>query len=642
MLPPFFECSEAMPVFGVRYIRNVIEFMNNQYFGSYHPGDDFVRLACAVPEIHITDVDFNAGRICHFIDKAEAAGVRLLAFPRMCLTGCSCGDLLENERLLSKVESAVKALAEYLEQKSTVVIVSAPYRFQECVKECIFVLHNGKIAKTIRQEECGDSIFMLDGLHFGIVAGKQDRTADHLARRGAEMIVNIDARYAIAGVSPETSLCESERLKAAIIYVSAGFGESTTDGVYSGAAGIYENGICLADNTDIGIEEKFIVSEVDAGYLRSLRRKSGFYSSVQNEVPEVEVLTYDDFRTDEDRDCKWFRTVPQNPFTAYADSNRLFKDALDIQIAALCQRMRHTGMPKLILGISGGLDSTLALLVSVSACDRLGLKRSNVVGVTMPGYGTTVRTKDNARDLMEALGIEMKEISIVNACNGHFSDIEHNPSVHDATYENAQARERTQILMDLANQMNGLVVGTGDLSELALGWATYNGDHMSMYAVNASLPKTFIRPLTRWAAEHKFNETTASGRSIKDILLDIIDTPVSPELLPPDKSGKIAQVTEDIVGPYELHDFFIYHFVVNGFGAGKIFFLATLAFEGKYDRTTIEKWLRVFIRRFFSQQYKRSCMPDGPQVTKVSLSPREGWKMPSDATASMFLAELDE
>lgn len=615
---------------------------NHSYFGSYRPEYDFVRLACAVPEVHVADVDFNAGRIRHFIDEADLAGAKILAFPRMCLTGCSCGDLIENERLLDKVGSTVMELAEYLEAKSLTVIVSAPYRFQECVEECTFVLHNGKILKIIRQEEYGDSIFVLDGLRFGVVAGRQDRTAACLAQRGAEVLVNIDARYAVAGASPETSLCESERLQAAIMYVSAGCGESTTDGVYSGAVGIYENGVCLAGNTDIEIDEKFIVSEIDAGYLRSLRRKSGFYYTKQDETSsEVEILTYESERTDGAADCKWYRNIPQNPFTVCADENKLFKDALDIQVAALCKRMKHTGLPKLILGISGGLDSTLALLVSVLACDKLGLKRSNVVGVTMPGYGTTVRTKDNAKDLMEALGIDMKEISVVNACNGHFSDIGHDPSVHDATYENAQARERTQILMDLANQMNGLVVGTGDLSELALGWATYNGDHMSMYAVNASLPKTFIRPLTRWAAGHKFNGMTSSGRSIKDILLDIIDTPVSPELLPPDKSGKIAQVTEDIVGPYELHDFFIYHFVVNGFGAGKIFFLATLAFEGKYDKTTIEKWLRVFIRRFFSQQYKRSCMPDGPQVTKVSLSPREGWKMPSDAAASMFLAELD-
>lgn len=601
----------------------------------------YVRLAAAVPEIRVADIDFNLTRILRDIDRAVGAKVELLSFPYMSLTGCSCGDLLNNTLLLDRAETAVDSIAGALEGKALTVVLSAPYRFHESVEESIFVLADGEIKQILTADSTSDYIFMLNDLCFGITAGRQDAAADLLARGGAQLLVNLNAEYAVAGKCRCSARYESERLQCAVLQVSAGASESTTDGVYSGAAGIYENGICLAANNEIGIEEKFIVSEIDLEHIDALRRKNFFYDDnplMDDDEPEVVDIREDDYH---ESDGLWFRKVSRNPFVQEDREDKVFKDALDIQVAALCKRMQHIGLPKLLIGVSGGLDSTLALLVCTLACDRLGLPRTHVYGITMPGYGTSVRTKDNAGDLMEALGITRREISIVAACDRHFLDIGQDKSIHDAAFENAQARERTQILMDIANQIGGLVIGTGDLSELALGWATYNGDHMSMYAVNGSLPKTFIRPLVRWAAENKFAGTAASGRSVKDVLLDIIETPVSPELLPPDKDGKIAQVTEDLVGPYELHDFFIYHFVADGFSPAKIYYLACKAFEGQYEEEVIMKWLKTFIRRFFTQQYKRSCMPDGPQVTEVSLSPRGGWNMPSDASGAMFLKELD-
>lgn len=600
----------------------------------------YVRLAAAVPEIKVADVDFNSARILRDIGRALEAKVELLAFPHLSLTGCSCGDLLGNSLLQARVKKAVDSIAEALNGTSLTVVLSAPYYFHDAMEECVFILSEGEVKQLATIDSARDYIFRLNNLRFGITFGSQDSSADLLAHGGAQLLVNMNAEYAVAGKCRCGARYESERLQCAVLQVSAGVGESTTDGVYSGAAGIYENGVCLAADNEIGIDEKFIVAEIDLEHIDALRRKNFFYDDnpLVDDEPEAVDVREDDYR---ESDGLWFRKVSRNPFIPEGREDRVFKDAIDIQVAALCKRMKHIGLPKLLIGVSGGLDSTLALLVCALACDRLGLPRTHIYGITMPGYGTSVRTRDNAGDLMEALGITRREISIVAACDRHFIDIGQDQSQHDAAFENAQARERTQILMDIANQIGGLVIGTGDLSELALGWATYNGDHMSMYAVNGSLPKTFIRPLVRWAAENRFAGTAVSGRSVKDILIDIIDTPVSPELLPPDKDGKIAQVTENLVGPYELHDFFIYHFVVNGFSPAKIYFLAVKAFEGKYGEEVIMKWLKTFIRRFFAQQYKRSCMPDGPQVTEVSLSPRGGWNMPSDASGAMFLEELD-
>ena len=427
------------------------------------------------------------------------------------------------------------------------------------------------------------------------------------------------------------------------VYASAGFGESTQDNVYAGAASIWENGYRLAENERYQTASSMIVADIDVEKLDGLRRKSSAFANVS--PIGTDASTYyrsydrrslgDPCETDYEKAL--YRYVEPHPFVPSEDLGYRCKEILEIQIAGLIKRLSHINCQTAVIGISGGLDSTLALLVAVMAFDRLGWPRDRIVAVTMPGFGTTVRTKSNATDLMEALGTTLREISIVPACEQHFKDIAHDPSKHDATYENSQARERTQILMDIANQTNGLVVGTGDLSEMALGWATYNGDHMSMYGVNAGVPKTLVRSLVKWAAENRFEGSSDNeGRSIRDILLDIVDTPISPELLPANEKGEIQQVTEDLVGPYELHDFFIYNFMRFGYSPEKIYFLAKKAFEGSYDEETILKWLKTFVRRFFSQQFKRSCMPDGPKVGSVGLSPRGDWDMPSDAWSTLF------
>ena len=413
--------------------------------------------------------------------------------------------------------------------------------------------------------------------------------------------------------------------------------------MFAGAAAVWENGDCLAEGDRYRSESSLTIADVDYERLSTLRMKdAAFRNCTSGKKYESVIIGSNEKATDFGR--KLYRPIEPHPFAPAGDLDYRCREILDIQTAALARRLAHINCNTAVIGISGGLDSTLALLVAAMAFDRLGWSKDRIIGVTMPGYGTTSRTKNNATDLMEALGITSREISIVPACNQHFADLGHDPQVHDATYENTQARERTQILMDLANKTNGLVVGTGDLSELALGWATYNGDHMSMYGVNAGVPKTLVRSLVKWAAENRFE-------SVKDILLDIVDTPISPELLPANDKGEIQQVTEDLVGPYELHDFFIYNFMKNGYSPDKILFLATKVFchpeersdvrISHYDEETIKKWLKTFVRRFFNQQFKRSCLPDGPAVGSVSLSPRGGWNMPSDAWSTFFSTEIE-
>ena len=375
------------------------------------------------------------------------------------------------------------------------------------------------------------------------------------------------------------------------------------------------------------------IADVDSERLCTLRMKdTAFRSCTTDKAHDLAIIDFKEDATDFEK--KLYRHIEQHPFAPAKDLDYRCREILDIQTAGLARRLSHINCQTAVIGISGGLDSTLALLVAVMAFDRLGWSRDRIIGVTMPGYGTTVRTKSNATELMDALGITSREISIVAACDQHFLDLGHDKNVHDVTFENSQARERTQIIMDIANQTGGLVIGTGDLSELALGWATYNGDHMSMYGVNAGVPKTLVRSLVRWATENRFE-------AVKDILLDIVDTPISPELLPANDKGEIQQVTEDLVGPYELHDFFIYNFMRNGYSPDKILFLAKKAFEGTYDEQTIIKWLKTFVRRFFNQQFKRSCLPDGPAIGSVSLSPRGAWSMPSDAWSTFFSNEIN-
>lgn len=521
-----------------------------------------------------------------------------------------------------------------------------------------------------------DMLFEIGDVTFGVEICEDLWTpvppSSWLSLAGAHIIANLSAsnevlmkhEYRKSLVSQQ-----SARTVSGYIYCSAGYGESTQDLVYAGSSLIYENGALMAESERFCTEQGLTIADLDCGKLSVLRQKmntfraytpdgteASRYSSLYSRVPVGRPAATDFSKT-------FFRHIETHPFVpgGYGEEmERRCREIFSIQVTGLMSRLSHISCRSAVIGISGGLDSTLAILVTAMAFDRLGWERSRIIGVTMPGYGTTDRTHSNASDLMDALGVTSREISITAACNRHFLDIGHDKAVHDVTYENSQARERTQILMDIANQTGGIVIGTGDLSELALGWATYNGDHMSMYGVNSSIPKTLVRHLVRWVADNHFkaqapiagiSETNgghrADGinpRTVKDILLDIIDTPISPELLPADSKGNIAQKTEDLVGPYELHDFFLYNFFRFGYSPDKILFLAKKAFcgreEGGYDEATVEKWLSTFMRRFFNQQFKRSCLPDGPKVGSVTLSPRGDWRMPSDASSRLFLDDI--
>ena len=475
-----------------------------------------------------------------------------------------------------------------------------------------------------------------------------------LAPSGAQIIVNISASNEVMTKHAERRgliANQSGRMVAGYVYCSAGYGESTMDTVYGGSSMIVEDGTILSENERFQMEDSMIMADIDIEKLDVLRQKKNSFRGMAPDGTSACEYSglYARFDLGDaaptDFSEKLCRFVEPHPFLPEGDPAEVAsrcKEILSIQSTGLAARLEHTGCSKTVIGISGGLDSTLALLVSVMALDRLGLPRENVIGITMPGLGTTKRTKSNAVDLMEALGVTSREISVVPAVEQHFKDIGHDPTVMDSTYENAQARERTQILMDISNQENGLVVGTGDLSELALGWCTYNGDHMSMYGVNASVPKTLIKFLVQWAADNVFNQPAKAGcRSAKEILYDVTETPISPELKPADSKGEIKQKTEDLIGPYELHDFYIYNFMRFGYSPSKIFFLACTAFEGSYDKETILKWLKKFYWRFFSQQFKRSCMPDGPKISLVSFSPRGDFRMPSDAKVRLWIEELD-
>lgn len=498
--------------------------------------------------------------------------------------------------------------------------------------------------------------------------------SSHLALAGAEVIVNISAsnELLMKNLYRKSLVAnQSARTISGYVYCSCGFGESTQDLVFAGSSLICENGALLCENERFGFEDSWIVADLDIEKLAVLRQKENSFKSIAPDGTVSSDYSRLFARFDlgpavpSDFEKQLFRQVEPHPFVPDGDPgeiDRRAREIISIQVTGLATRMEHIGCKHAILGISGGLDSTLALLVTVLAFDKLGFPRDGIIGVTMPGFGTTDRTHSNAVDLMRALGVSAREISIVPAVLQHFADIGQDSGVHDVTYENSQARERTQILMDIANKEGGIVVGTGDLSELALGWCTYNGDHMSMYAVNVSIPKTLVKYLVGWAALHFFGADKpheSSGRSAKDILLDVVDTPISPELTPPDEKGNFVQKTEDLVGPYELHDFFLYHFFRFGCSPRKLYFLARKAFLGEsadsagvfigpegraneYDEATLLKWLKKFYWRFFSQQFKRSCLPDGPKVGSVSLSPRGDWRMPSDAKAQLFLSELEK
>lgn len=638
----------------------------------------FVKVAAAIPAVKVADCRFNAQQTEAQIVVADGRGAQVVIFPELNLTGYSCGDLFGQQILLEQAELALMQVMNDTRQLDIISIVGMPVMVNSTLLNCAVVFQKGKILgvvpktylpnykefyehrwfasaeahpDTLTVRLCGQTasvsanlLFDTPDMCFGIEICEDVWApippSSELALKGAEVIFNMSADT--ENISKHQYLRsllaqQSARCLAGYVFASSGFGESTTDVVFAGNAMIYENGTLLAEADRFSFDEQLVMSEIDIEHLRAERLgNTTFAASVQKygQSPALHVTT----EQVQGRGLALTRPVEAHPFIP-SGGQRLderCEEIFSIQVAGLAKRLVHTGCRTVVVGISGGLDSTLALLVCVKAFDKLGLPRKGVVGITMPGFGTTDRTYGNALSLMGSLQVTCREISIKDACIQHFQDIGQDMSLHDVTYENGQARERTQILMDYANKVGGLVIGTGDLSELALGWATYNGDHMSMYGVNVSIPKTLVRYLVNWVAQ------TGVDMLSRNTLLDIIDTPISPELIPADESGNIRQKTEDLVGPYELHDFFLYHFLRFGSRPAKIFYLAEIAFKGVYDSTTIKKWLTIFFRRFFSQQFKRSCLPDGPKVGSVSLSPRGDWRMPSDASAALWLKECEE
>lgn len=635
----------------------------------------FVKVAAAVPRVKVADCKFNAEKLENQILIAEGKGVEIITFPEMCITGYTCGDLFGQQLLLEEAEMALIQILNNTRQLDIISILGMPVVVNSTVLNAAVVIQKGKVlgvipktylpnykefyeqrwftsALEVKENSarlCGQIIPMGTNLLFETASTTfaveicEDLwstipPSSALALQGAEILFNLSADN--EGVGKHAYLCslisqQSSRCMAGYVFSSCGFGESTTDVVFAGNGLIYENGTLLAHSERFSMNEQLIISEIDVECLRAERRVNTTFAASKGNCRDKEA-TRISTEFINSKDLNLTRTFTPHPFVPQGTAlHERCEEVFSIQVAGLAQRLIHTGAKTAVIGISGGLDSTLALLVCVKTFDKLGLLRKDILGVTMPGFGTTDRTYNNAIELMNSLGVSIREISIKEACIQHFKDIGHDINVHDVTYENSQARERTQILMDVANQTCGLVIGTGDLSELALGWATYNGDHMSMYGVNGSIPKTLVKHLVQWVAEKGIEEDS------KETLLDIVATPISPELIPADENGDIAQRTEDLVGPYELHDFFLYYFLRFGFRPSKIYFLATKVFDGMYNDEIIKKWLQIFFRRFFNQQFKRSCLPDGPKVGSVSISPRGDWRMPSDASSATWLKEID-
>ena len=634
----------------------------------------FITVAAAIPQVKVADCIFNTQQIESMIAQAEGKGVEVIVFPELCITGYTCQDLFRQRALLEQTETAVMMLLDFTRKLDVITIVGLPVIVGDLLLNCAAVIQKGDLLALIPKtylpnysefyekrwfassQDLHPTEIRFAGTRITVTREPQlIRTCDgailgieicedvwapappsnRLALAGADLIFNLSASDELIGKHAYLKSVlaqQSARTITGYIYSSSGFGESTQDVVYGGNALIYENGKLIASAEGFSMKPQLIISQIDIERLRTERRTNSTYVNAQR----GNVASILDAHSITPRDFVMLREIDPHPFIPKSkDMKASCDEVLNIQVSGLAKRMLHTNSKNVVIGISGGLDSTLALLVCVKTFDKLGLSRKGIIGVTMPGFGTTDRTYHNAIALMESLGVTIKEINIAKSVMQHFEDIGHDPKVHDVTYENAQARERTQILMDLTNKIGGFVVGTGDLSELALGWATYNGDHMSMYGVNASVPKTLIQYLVRYVAE----EMEGDDKKGAEVLLDVLDTPISPELTPADEKGNIKQKTEDLVGPYELHDFFLYYFLRFGFSPRKIFLLAQHAFEGKYDDETIKKWLTTFIRRFFSQQFKRSCLPDGPKVGSVSLSPRGDWRMPSDAMSTLWMEE---
>ena len=633
--------------------------------------EGYIKAAAVTPDLKVADTKFNTERICEKIKECGAQGAKIVVFPELCITGYSCGDLFLQELLLKHAMKGLKKNAKSTEGTDAIVFVGLPVCYRGKLYNAAAALCGGEIlgivpktylpnynefyearyfAKGMEETvylDIGDEsvpmgrrlLFTCDTMKELVIGAEicEDLWApnppsiDH-ALAGATLIVNLSASDAAAGKADyrRNLVCgQSARLICGYLYAGAGNGESTQDVVYPGHNMIAENGTLLAESKRF--ENETVYAAIDLKKLEEERRRTTAFEMGENagDYEEVEFS----LKTEETKLTAKIDPAPFVPGNKEARDQRC-DEILTIQAMGLLGRLKHTGCKCAVIGISGGLDSTLALLVTVRAFDRLGIDRKGILAVTMPGFGTTDRTYANAWNMMKRLGVTGLEVSIKDAVNVHFQDIGLDASKHDVTYENAQARERTQILMDLANKENGMVIGTGDMSELALGWATYNGDHMSMYGVNSSVPKTLVRHLVRYYAD------TCGDDGLQEVLLDVLDTPVSPELLPP-KDGKISQKTEDLVGPYELHDFFLYYMMRFGFAPGKIFRLAKQAFSGVYEEDVIMKWLKNFYSRFFSQQFKRTCLPDGPKVGTVALSPRGDLRMPSDACAKIWLDEIE-
>ena len=628
----------------------------------------FVNVAAAVPMVKVADVAYNVEQIKSLITQAEEQSVEVIVFPELCITGYTCQDLFKEQLLLDQAEQGIIQLLDFSRKLDIISIVGLPVIINGLLYNCAVVLQGGQVLGIVPKtylpnygefyekrwfasaqdlnptdiyfagnpiHVSADPLLFVtgDGVKFGVEICEDVWApippSNNLALAGADIIFNLSASDELIGKHAYLKSLlaqQSARTISGYVYASSGFGESTQDVVYGGNAIIFENGKLLIEGKRFSFDPQLKSYQIDVEKLRAERRENTTFINAQRRAHANEIMT----KSVAPHEFKLTRYVNPHPFIpADTDMQSSCEEILNIQVAGLAKRLHHIRGTKAVIGISGGLDSTLALLVTVKAFDKLGLDRKGILGITMPGFGTTDRTYHNALKLMETLGVTIREISIAKAVTQHFEDIGHDAKIHDITYENSQARERTQILMDVANKENAIVVGTGDLSELALGWATYNGDHMSMYGVNAGVPKTLIRYLVSYVAGEMATET----------LLDIIDTPISPELIPADEQGNIKQKTEDLVGPYELHDFFIYYYLRYGFSPKKIYMLAQKAFENNYDDATIKKWLTTFCRRFFNQQFKRSCLPDGPKVGSVSLSPRGDWRMPSDASSALWLNE---
>lgn len=607
--------------------------------------------------------------------QAEQNGVEIVCFPELCITGYTCQDLFQSQQLLDDAEIALISLMEFTRNYDVISIVGLPLPYCGSLLNCAAILQKGKIlgivpktylpnykefyehrwftsASDIREGTiwcCGQQIplvkhylFHASSCVFGVELCEDvwapTPPSTNLSMLGADVIFNLSASNDYIGkyaYLKQLLSQQSARCICGYVYAGCGFGESTQDVVFSGKALVYENGTLLSEALRHQFAPQLITSDIDVQRLRIERRINTTFASCAAAIKN-EPLRIVDCEMIMQKELPLARTINPHPFVPTGKTlDERCEEIFDIQVEGLAKRILHTHAETVTLGISGGLDSTLALLVCERTFKKLGRDMRGIVGITMPGFGTTDRTYTNAVELMKNMGITIREIDIQEACIVHFRDLGHDMNVHDVTYENGQARERTQILMDAANQMNGFVVGTGDLSELALGWATYNGDHMSMYGVNVSVPKTLVKHLVTWVANTYADENT------KTILLDIVDTPISPELIPADEQGNITQKTEDLVGPYELHDFFLYYTLRWGFRPEKIYFLALHAFKDKYDNSVIKKWQYTFFRRFFAQQFKRSCLPDGPKVGSCSLSPRGDWRMPSDASSSSWLKSCE-